>query len=517
MKRSLHLAFPALLALAAGCSAQKRDASAPWLTMPSLATHTTLSFFPIEPGSVHGPLMGQKLTTCGECHVERPADGSLAPQLPLPAWPQAGTFKVFTCTGCHVEIRPGVFHDDVTQLKTIHGTAANFDPSQALTSVNGVTVFDSSCRTCHPVGWGLKNQHQDVLPLPHGKSAGALIAGCKDCHVTTLDRTQLDCATCHATVDTPPTATAHAAVPGFDPSGSTSASGLCARCHGDGVVPVKMSAHTSFPITTGFHQGASGAACLSCHTASLPAPKAFAADFSLRTDVNSPTCTGCHVATAATLPTGAVYHDNQTDLATFHANAGVTAATGFGVTTAACLGCHPDGAGGAPKYHDQLFVLAAGSSHAGIACSACHAPSNDRTDIANMQCVSCHATYLAGHAPASGVTIMAELLSAPPCTPTPIASFTNAECLLCHGPDLFNPTTVIATHLASGNGAILGQQGQHRSAGCLTCHVATKQVMPTAPTGPTSVYPILDYSQPSPSRSSPGCATCHANACGNGN
>ncbi len=510
MTRLAALAALAALATLAGCGKEKSGTSAPWLTMPDLATHTAL-YFPIEPGAVHGPPAGKALKTCNYCHGDRSA-GSFDPNDATTAPPPAASFKTFSCTICHVEIRPGVFHDDPAALASVvgHPGVAGFDPNSA------ITVFDRSCRTCHPTGIAV--DHAKVFPLPHQNAAGTISAACGDCHLST-DRTVLGCAQCHATVDLPSPATAHARVPDFDPSTSTSASALCARCHGDGTVPVRLAsvdpslAHTAFPIeTTGLHVGAAGGACLQCHPAFRSDPhKSFAADFT------QPSCTGCHVSTPAVVGGVNVFHDDATGLAAFHTAQNVT---NFQFTTTACLTCHPDGSGGAPSYHEQLFHIASGSSHFGIACGDCHGAT--RSDVASMKCVSCHSGYAAGHGRVLSVSILVELAIPPPANCQPAAiTVANADCLMCHGPSLFDPTTIVTQHLAIGDpGAVLNRADQHRSAGCYTCHVATIPVPVTVTppaTPPTSVYQILDYTKPT-GTSSPGCATCHVTypTCGPG-
>ncbi len=486
MKRLAPLAvFCALLA----CSKKTDSSSAPWLTMPDLNVHSA-RFFPVSPGDVHGPPAGQPLTTCDQCHADRSSG--------VEPYPPATSFKTFTCTGCHVEIRPGVFHDDIAALATLadHVNQVGFDPTQPL-------AYDQACLHCHPSGIGV--DHALVFPLPHQDSTGTVVAACTDCHVSPTDRTVLGCAACHPH-DQAATATAHAAVPEFDATGTTAASALCVRCHGDSTVPVQVAAHASFPIGAGTrHSGSTGGACLTCHPASRAAPKTFAADFS------QPSCTGCHVQTSAG------FHDDGTALASFHAAAGVTS---FQFTTAACLQCHPDGAGGAPPYHPQLFPIDLASKHAGIGCSSCHGP--NRADITQLQCASCHAdptkspNFPTQHPSVNGIAILVVLTPPPPtnCAPSPLPTLQSPDCLMCHA--LSHVDQVELTHPA---GDTAFGHDQHRAAGCFTCHVVQAQVTATVtpPTQAPSGYPAIDFTQPNAARqSSPGCATCHSYGCGNG-
>jgi hypothetical protein len=480
------------LAIVAALAACNRQVDAPWVTMPDLATHSA-RWFPISLGAVHGPAPGQALGTCNSCHADR-SSGVTPP-------PPSASFRTFTCTGCHVEIRPGVFHDDVAALAggiARHAGLAGFDPALVLT-------FDRSCRTCHPTG--LAVNHALVFPLPHRDAAGTAVAACWDCHVST-DRKVLGCAACHPH-DQPATAAAHAAVPDFVAGTGTAASAACLRCHGDGVVPVRVASHAAFPIGgTSFHAGAAGGACLACHPGQRAAPKAFAADFS------TVTCVGCHVAT----PAG--FHDDPTALASYHATMGVT---GFDPAPARCLSCHPNGTGGAPPYHDQLFPIAAGTRHFGIACGACHGAV--RTDVAGMKCASCHAdasrspSFPTTHPAVNGVAVLVEL-TAPPATCTPAAyTPTSADCLACHA-QAIDYGQLSTTHPQGDTGF---GKSRHKAAGCTTCHVVTKQVTATVtpPATPPSGYPAIDFrtfvgtggAPTSPSQSAQGCRTCHAYGC----
>ena len=498
MKRSLLLAAVGVLA---GCHGKGQ--SGPWLTDPNLASHSA-QFFPINAGDVHGPSPGQSLTTCNQCHADRSTGAS--PPAP------ATTFKTYTCTGCHVEIRPGVFHDQIPQLLAMvpHATPA-FDPNQPL-------VYDQACRNCHPKGIAVN--HAAVFPLPHQNAAGTIVAACGDCHVSPTDRTVLGCAACHPH-DLAATVTGHAAVPDFDPSATTSASALCARCHGDSNIPVQVATHSQFPIGTGAHSGPAGGACLACHPALRPAPKTFAADF------NQPDCTHCHVQTTAG------FHDDPTGLTSFHASRGVA---NFQFGTTACLQCHPNGAGaGAPLYHAQLFPIDAASKHAAVTCTACHG--TNRSDVTQLKCASCHADptqspkfptqhnpvgiTVTVNTPTGPITVPGTVVieiwtdpnAIPTCTPVALPTFTSVDCLKCHAQSHVDPAQ---GHPQADSSF---QQDSHQRAGCLTCHLATTQVT-AAVTPPPTGYTAIDFTQPNPpSRTaSPGCYTCHGNHCvGNGN
>jgi len=231
--------------------------------------------------------------------------------------------------------------------------------------------------------------------------------------------------------------------------------------------------HTKFPIAAGAHSGAAGGRCLACHTALKGEPTPWAADWK-RTG-----CTGCHVAVGG----GRAQHDDanltagQVSLATLHAGvttfASTVAAKGL---SAACLACHADGAGGAPANHPQLFPIAAGTPHAGIACNACHTNPANRKDLAAFACASCHAAlpitatnpkaWSAVHSvPGYAISTYLTAATAQGTRTTVTVSLTDSRtCLRCHADGQVNR---VASHPGGDSGF---GTGEHRPAGCLTCH-----------------------------------------------
>jgi hypothetical protein len=282
-------------------------------------------------------------------------------------------------------------------------------------------------------------------------------------------------------------------------------------------------AHTAFPIErTGAHVGGGangGGQCLSCHPSNRTDPhKTFAADFTVVT------CTGCHVQfTSITTPTAAaVWHDDSSgSLASYHAGVPVT---GFATDATSCLQCHPDGAGAPPPYHGQLFPVDAASKHAGIACGSCHGA--DRANTALLQCASCHAdstkspSFPTVHDPVGSTTTVLASLTPPPASCQPVFfPPTSAQCLECHA---LSHVDLLASHPAGDNSFA---RSEHARAGCLTCHVVTKQV--TAAGAPSS-YTAVDFAtflgtltnapiSPTDPIQVQGCYTCHGYGCaGNG-
>jgi hypothetical protein len=467
----LHLAsLPVAALLAAGCGDSGK--SAPRNTMPAAAAHTS-RYFPITRGDTHGPAVGQADASCNGCHYDKAA-----------AAPSA-SFRVYTCTSCHVLLRSGVYHDDpqaAFQAWHVAAGVTQFDATVAAANVLGVAPLDVACRTCHPSGIAV--DHAKVFILPHQDVAGTVVAKCADCHLNPADRTQLGCASCHPH-DLPATATGHALVPDF----SATDSALCARCHEDGKIPVAVSAHAAgakgFVVGTGLHAGATGGACLTCHDQSkVTPPRTFVADFS------KTTCVACHVAVGGTTT---VFHDDAT-LGTLHTSVAefTTTVATLGLS-AACLSCHADGAGGAPANHEQLFPRAAGTPHAGIGCAECHG-TGLKTDLTLMACSTCHqgdATFANAHvAPLNHTSTGQDRF-------TLLNMTSSAVCLRCHAPSTIDPAHPILpiTVAAHSKGESSINTGKHKNVGCVDCHNTSISV--------GGAYPAQDFTKRS-------CLTCHS-------
>jgi hypothetical protein len=356
------------------------------------------------------------------------------------------SFSQFDCTGCHTQ----------AQTDPLHGAVAGY----AWTS--------AGCYQCHPDGSGSMPDHGRFFPI--GTSTQHPLQ-CSQCHTDPLDRpnlSKLSCASCHAGISG--FSTKHAAVKDYDAT-----SPGCVRCHGDAQVD-RIAAHTTFLIAAGSQTH--DTACLHCHDALRAGDKAFAADFS------AADCLGCHT-------------NPQTD----QSHAGVS---GYVYATASCLGCHPSGTGGAPADHETAaFPIAAGTAHAGIACSQCHGDLGTPRDPASFQCAGCHQS-LAGFTTAHTVSGYGILVRVTGCTGgTPISSAftpTSADCLRCHADSQVDR---VASHPAEDSS--FGKQA-HARAGCVTCHQAMRTDKPFG----------IDFGQ-SGSRASAtsSCAVCHAQGCGN--
>jgi hypothetical protein len=459
-------ALSAATLLAAGCSDKAK--SGPWLSMPNASTHAVN--FPIAAGDTHGPGVGQATANCNGCHWDRAA---------VPPGPSA-TFKVFSCTHCHVLLRSGVYHDDPQATFSAWHVAAGvgtFDATVAAANVVGVAPLDAACRACHPSGIGV--DHAARFILPHQDAAATIVATCGDCHLDQANRAVLGCAQCHPH-DLAATATGHAQVPDFSATSST----LCARCHEDGKVPVAVSAHAlgagGFTVGAGVHSGAAGGACLTCHPQNRTTPlRTFVADFSVTT------CVACHVTVG-----GAAFHDDVASLTTLHAPVATFTGT---VTTlglsAACLSCHPDGGATAPANHEQVFPRGPGTAHAALGCFQCHG-SAVKTDLAALGCASCHLAMdpalAAKHGTVGGVAILVVHTSrtalGPPLT------MTSPNCIRCHAD---SQVFRVSSHSVQEGGF---SRSQHSGAGCVTCHSGNRVDKP---------YPATSWGL------RPGCVICH--------
>jgi hypothetical protein len=461
--------------LLAGCGSGATTGA--WLSMPDASVHA--GSFPVAPGDTHGPAAGQATLDCNGCHYDKVAAAA------------AASFKVYTCTHCHVLLRSGIYHDDAQAIFSAWHLAAgvtNFDSTVAAANVLGVAKLDAACRACHPSGIAV--DHAVRFKLPHQDAAATVVATCADCHLNPADRTVLGCAGCHPH-DLPATTTGHALVPDFSATSST----LCARCHEDGKIPVAVSAHATgakgFTVGSGVHAGAAGGACLTCHPQNRTTPhRAFVADFAVTS------CVACHVAVG-----GTAFHDNQASLTTLHAS--VASFTGTVTTlglSAACLSCHADGGAGAPADHEQVFPRAAGTKHAGLGCVQCHG-TGLKTDLTALACASCHnaiAGFTTKHAAIGGVSIL-NLYTGYVLTGT--VPLTSPSCLKCHSDSQVDR---VSSHPTDGSGP---SRSEHARAGCLSCHQTSRADKP---------YPAIDFSQPaSPRTSTPSCATsCHNNVRG---
>jgi hypothetical protein len=166
---------------------------------------------------------------------------------------------------------------------------------------------------------------------------------------------------------------------------------------------------------------------------------------------------------------GGVDHGSPAALVTIHP--GSTAAD---FTDAACYGCHTDGAAGAPANHPQLFPIGTGTKHAGVGCTECHG-AGARTDLTQMKCASCHAAlpatatrkaWSAAHT-VTGYTITSYLTATTAGgtrSTVQVNMTTPAGCLRCHADAQVDR---VASHPGGDSGF---GQGDHRRAGCFTCH-----------------------------------------------
>jgi predicted CXXCH cytochrome family protein len=436
--------------------------------MRAAADHATS--FAIAVGDTHGPQAGQAID-CNLCHFDKAAGAPSA------------TFKVFTCTNCHVLQKSGLYHDSPpASFSAWHNAAGvtNFDSTVAAANVAGVAPLDAACYACHRSGIAV--DHAARFVLPHQNAAATIVAECASCHVVPGNRKVLGCAACHPH-DLPATATGHAKVPDF----SATDSSRCARCHEDGKIPVSVAAHAAgakgFLIGVGVHAGAAGGACLACHPQNrTTAPRTFVADFKVTT------CVGCHVNVGGVV----AFHDDLPSLTTLHAtvNEFTSTVTAKGLS-AACLSCHTDGGAGAPSNHEQLFPRAAGTKHAGLGCAQCHG-TGPKNDLAALACYGCHkadATFTSAHrAPLNHTSTGQNRYTLLDMTSPPV-------CLRCHAPIGATGKLIPITQSGHVKGDSGNNSVDHRNAGCVDCHGTQRSIL--------GVYSAQDFGKRS-------CLTCHS-------
>jgi hypothetical protein len=455
--------------------------------------------------SKHSASNGQK---CLACHIALKGEPT----------PWAADFKVTGCVGCHVPVANGAAqHDSWASLLTIHAGTKDFPATQPASDA----AFSAACLQCHPTGVaGPPADHGDYFSLAAtGKHAfpGPRITKCLDCHTSSnrLATTDFACATCHAG-DATPLATGHAKVPDLaaDPLNPVK----CLACHANGVLPVSSTGVTvtvaghavaaaGFTIGTGAHSGTVGGACLTCHpvnrvASTTPPHWDYARDF------RRTSCVGCHVTVGGTT----ALHDDQASLTTLHSSVSTFTSTVIAKgLSAACLSCHADGQGGAPANHPQLFPIAVGSKHAGIACNACHTNPSNRKDLTAFACASCHSglpatatrkAWSAAHAIAGyAITTWQTATSAGGTRTTVQIDMTDSrQCLRCHADSQVNR---VASHPAGDSGF---GTSQHRTAGCYTCHSKLRTDKPWGA--------LFTEARGSAGPPPTGCYTCHPSGSG---
>ena len=339
------------------------------------------------------------------------------------------SFTHFNCTACHVHDR------------------ARIDPMH-LGAVSGYSYGPETCYGCHPRGEALGFNHTTYFPIAAGTVHQGL--ACNTCHTDPANRKVFDCIGCHTSADVD---SRHAAVAGYQ-----HLSAECYRCHPDSSIPLNGVDHsTRFPIAAGSKHA--GLACSTCH----PNPN----------DRKVFDCVSCHS------------HDKApTDLA--HA-----AVAGYSYDSAACYRCHPQANVGSID-HSPYFPIAAGSKHAGIACTDCHTTPGDRK---KFTCTGCHTHDKAptdlNH---SGI---------------PGYAYDSAACLRCHPSANVVGLIDHTPYFPNAPGT------RHQNISCSTCHTTPgnrKVVTCTGTCHPTATMttrhaPVGGYQYTSAT-----CLRCHADS-----
>jgi hypothetical protein len=185
--------------------------------------------------------------------------------------------------------------------------------------------------------------------------------------------------------------------------------------------------------------------CSSCHTGST------FAQFS---------CTGCHdngnPTPAGTSPTDSLH----------------TGIAGYLWDSATCLTCHPKG-----NISHTFFPIGAGTRH-NLLCNACHTDLHDKTNLAKLACVSCHAST----PPPAGVRDLptAHRQIPDPEYPLSLTTPTNLDspdCIRCHADSqvdriadhgLRPPPAGLTNSNPAGPSLVQDPSGQHMH--CFQCH-----------------------------------------------
>lgn len=167
--------------------------------------------------------------------------------------------------------------------------------------------------------------------------------------------------------------------------------------------------------------------------------------------------------------------------------------TGYVYADASCYGCHKSGVGAMPADHDtRLFPRGAGSAHAAVGCTQCHADFGG--NVAAFRCGGCH------------LSLDPALVTRHTSTPSNPAILVSASeidtgdggtCLRCHADAQVTRT---ASHPT-------GSQGDppHQGARCLQCHDLHRTDKPFAADFATDPAAQANFTS-SPRR---GCYECH--------
>lgn len=291
------------------------------------------------------------------------------------------------------------------------------------------------------------SMHEAYFPITSGAHAGA---DCNVCHGEFDTFSRYSCIGCHDH-ERPTTDAAHLGIV----AGYAYEAQGCYLCHPHGEA-AGFDHEAYFPIgNQTVHQGIR---CGACH------PDA--------TDRKAIACTVCHTK-------------DQTDPRHL-------AVAGYLWQSAACYSCHPSSNVPTPQDHDQRFPISVGTTHAGIACAACHVdPANRKV----FDCISCHSHEKpATDSNHAGV---------------PDYSYASAECYRCH------PQANV-TLLADHTGFPIGAGAKHAGLVCSSCHTVPgdkTQFTCTACHSHEQASTALNHTGvPGYSYQSAECYRCHPNA-----
>ncbi len=337
--------------------------------------------------SPHHDTVNSPAPTCAGCH-----NGTIA------SAPSAHTAYGADCGSCHTGMdrpsgkceschtgRPGSTMPQITYTNTL--TCADAGCHGKVLNHIGTPIGSATCTTCHTAHYPTLGTCSTCHPAPetyhHGTATARPLDDCAGCHNGVIARAPTGhsgygatCTSCHTGMNRPSgdCATCHIGKPGTTAPQITFTNNVAcgdAACHG------KVTNHSGTPI--------SAAACSTCHTAHYQ---------------TLGSCESCH-------PQPQTFHH------------GTAAARPL----ADCSGCHDGG------------IATAKTSHAGVACSVCHAGMGKPTVPA--VCAQCHLAKKVGSATcttchsAAGLTGREQVHNA-----TPKAGLTCTTCHAGHNEDL---------------------------------------------------------------------------------
>jgi hypothetical protein len=313
----------------------------------------------------HKQQLGRECTNCHDERTWRP-QGQIAMHNQT-RMPLIGAHTSVACWRCHPGAQVGNFVGASPKCEHCHQQ----DLARASSPDHVASGFTQDCQRCHrPFGWQpAQFAHPATFPLTLGHSGRrcsechrtpgtftGLSTACASCHMTEYQHTTViphatagistDCVQCHNTATWTnaryPHATTFPLTNGHNisctrchttPGVFTGLSTACSSCHLQAWQATTSPAHPAY----GFAQ-----TCADCHTTVAWRPANWTHRFP-RTGGHNVSCDQCHDNPANRQAWSCIdcHEHSQTAMAKQHQGR-----SGYSWTSAACLGCHPNGRGG---------------------------------------------------------------------------------------------------------------------------------------------------------------------------